>query len=252
MNTKNLVLDLGNTRLKWALADVVDLHAGVPLAYADETLAAGLAQRWIDVEKPALVWAASVAGAARENEIATAVRQRFDCDTRFVRSVANACGVQSAYPIADRLGIDRFLGLIALHQTERTAVLLVSCGTALTLDLLAPDGRHHGGLIAPSPALMQHALYGNTAQLKAGGDAHRVALADNTDDAIFSGTWFAAVALVERVLAQAERQLDAPVKLVLSGGAANELRAALGGLGRIEPELVLRGLSRYAAEHAQC
>ncbi|QBB69489.1 type III pantothenate kinase [Pseudolysobacter antarcticus] len=249
MNTKNLLLDLGNTRLKWALADAAGLHAGAPLTYAEETLAAGLVRRWLDIEKPAHVWAASVAGAAREADLATAVRQRFDCATSFVRCVASACGVHNAYPIADRLGIDRFLGLIALHQTERAPVLLVSCGTALTLDLLASDGRHHGGLIAPSPALMQHALYGNTAQLKAGGDAHWVALADNTDDAVFSGTWFAAVALVERVLAQATNQLDAPVELVLSGGAANELQAALGGLGRIEPELVLRGLSVYAAEH---
>jgi type III pantothenate kinase len=251
VNTKNLLLDLGNTRLKWALADVVDLHAGVPLTYAEETLAAGLASRWLDVEKPVQVWAASVAGTAREADLAAAVRQRFDCDTSFVRSVANACGVQNAYPVADRLGVDRFLGLIALHQAERTPVVLVSCGTALTLDLLTPDGRHHGGLIAPSPALMQHALYGNTAQLKAGGDAHWVALADNTDDAVFSGTWFAAVALVERMLVQATRQLDAPVELVLSGGAADELQAALGGRGRIEPALVIRGLSLYAAEHPQ-
>ena len=251
MNTKNLLLDLGNTRLKWALADGVDLLAGTPLAYADETLAAGLAQRWRDVEKPARVWVASVAGAAREAELATAVRQGFDCGITFVRSVPNACGVENAYPMAGRLGIDRFLGLIALHQTERKPVLLVSCGTALTLDLLTPDGRHHGGLIAPSPALMQHALYGNTAQLKAGGDAHWVALADNTDDAVFSGTWFAAVALVERVLAQATRQLDTQIELVLSGGAADALQAALGGYGRIEPELVLRGLSLYAVDHPQ-
>lgn len=251
MNTKNLLLDLGNTRLKWALADGVDLLAGTPLAYAHETLAAGLAQRWRDVEKPARVWVASVAGAAREAELATAVRQGFDCGITFVRSVPNACGVENAYPMAGRLGIDRFLGLIALHQTERKPVLLVSCGTALTLDLLTPDGRHHGGLIAPSPALMQHALYGNTAQLKAGGDAHWVALADNTDDAVFSGTWFAAVALVERALAQATRQLDTQIELVLSGGAADALQAALGGFGRIEPELVLRGLSLYAVDHPQ-
>lgn len=245
-----MLLDVGNTRLKWALGDGNELHVGAPLTYTEENLVPGLLQHWYGLKIPDRVWAASVAGPSREAELGNAVRACFGCDITFVHSVARACGVNNAYAQPQRLGIDRFLALIALHQTEIAPLLLASCGTALTLDVLTPEGCHRGGLIMPSPALMQRALYDNTA-LQPRHSAQLVALAENTDDAIHSGTWLAAVALVERVRAQTTQHFGAPATLILSGGAASTLQNALGGLGRIEPHLVLRGLSMYAIEHAR-
>ena len=177
-----------------------------------------------------------------------ALRDRYGADPQFVQSSAQACGVRNAYAQPQRLGVDRFLGMIAAHAQAHEPTVVASCGTALTLDALAADGRHLGGLIAPSPSLMQSALRGNTARLGEPGGAHLVELADNTVDAVESGTWLAGVALIERFVARgAERLGTAPV-LILTGGGAAGLAELIKLPHRIDTELVLRGLARFAEQ----
>ena len=165
---------------------------------------------------------------------------------QFVSSAASVCGVRIAYRSPNALASTRFLGLIALHALERGPAVLASCGTALTLDALAADGTHLGGLISASPALSIDALTGSTARLQAPRSAHVVELADNTDDAIESGAWLAATALVERFVARAGARLDGAPALVLSGGGAARLSALVALPHRVDASLVLRGLAIYA------
>jgi type III pantothenate kinase len=196
------------------------------------------------------VWVASVAAPELDVAFAHAVRTRWHIDPVFVRSTAAACGVRNAYAQPERLGVDRFLALIAAHARQQGAVVIAGCGTALTLDALAADGRHLGGLIAPAPELMRSALLGNTARLGNIDAARIVEIADNTADAVLSGTWLAAAALVERFVAQAAGRVGMAPALLLGGGGAAQLGALLALPHRIDAELVLRGLARYADQHA--
>jgi len=201
---------------------------------------------WTDAGGVAAAVVASVADPALDQRLAASVRARFGVTPRFVTSPAAACGVRNAYAAPERLGVDRFLGLVALHAAHAAPAVLASCGTALTLDALAADGSHLGGLIAPSPALMLDALTGATARLTPPQSARIVEIADNTADAMQSGAWLAAAALVERFAAHAGARLGAAPALVLSGGGAAALGPLLGCAHRIEPEIVLRGLAVYA------
>ena len=241
-----LLIDVGNTRLKCALWDGRELRFIGALAHAGNDAKIDFASLWKDVEQVSSILVASVAGAALGNQVERNALERFGVQARFVLSPASACGVRNAYPQPERLGIDRFLGLVALRAVETGPCVLASCGTALTLDALAADGVHLGGLIAPSPALMRDALTGATARLTPPQSARVVERADNTDDAIESGVWLAGAALLERFVAHAATTFGASPAVVLTGGGAARLGALIEPPHRIDAELVLRGLAVYA------
>ena len=236
-----LLVDIGNTRLKSALVDgdrwqsIDPAPQGVP----DDAL-------WKNIQNVDAVWIASVASAQINDRVAELVHERFGTAAHFVRSTAEAAGVRNAYARPERLGVDRFLSLIAVHAQRPGATVIASCGTALTLDALRDDGQHLGGLIAPSPTLMQQALRSGTAQLGHFDDAAVVDIADDTDTAIASGTWLAAVTLTQRFLFKTTERLGAAPELVLTGGGAQRLAELLERPSRVEPDLVLRGLARIA------
>ncbi|NJR44320.1 type III pantothenate kinase [bacterium] len=158
---------------------------------------------------------------------------------------------RSGYLAPAALGVDRFLGMLgALNVWPAQMRVVALVGTALTIDVVQPDGQHLGGLIAPGPSLMQASLHRSTADLPLGGGQY-AALAHATRDAIYSGSVAAAAALIQRVVATYTNS-----QLILSGGAAQMLLPALNERPQwprldLQPDLVLRGLWRYAeAEQA--
>jgi type III pantothenate kinase len=240
-----LLIDLGNTRLKSALWDGTRLDSRPPLIHGGGN-AHSPAALWKNIPNIDAVWIASVAQPTLDAALADAVRTHFGMDPNFVHSRAQACGVRNAYAQPERLGVDRFLGLIAAYAHARAPAVIAGCGTALTLDALDADGIHLGGLIAPSPGLMQAALRGNTARLGEADAARIVELADNTADAVESGSWLAATALVERFNTRAAQRLGTAPALILTGGGAVRLTGLLGLPHRVDTDLVLRGLARFA------
>lgn len=240
-----LLVDLGNSRLKWALHDET-LHVGAPVDHA-RPLPPQLDAAWGRAGAVTRALVASVAAPALEAELAVAVMARFGIAAEFVRTPAQAAGVRNAYATPAKLGIDRFLALVALHADAALPVVHASVGTALTLDALAADGTHHGGLIAPSPALMQQTLLDATARVTASDDAPIAELATDTESAVRSGCLLAAAALIERFRAQAAVVLGTPPALVLSGGGAPPLVPLLAPPVRVKVDLVLRGLAAIVA-----
>jgi type III pantothenate kinase len=236
-----LLVDIGNTRLKSALIDGERWQSidAVPGARIDDAL-------WKNVQSIESAWIASVASPEVTERISAHVRERFGAAAHIVRSFAQAGGVRNAYAQPERLGVDRFLSLIAVHAQRKGAAVIASCGTALTLDALRDDGLHLGGLIAPSPSLMQQALRTGAAQLRDIDDAAVVEIASDTDAAVASGTWLAALALTERFIAKASGRLGITPRLVVTGGGSDKLAALLDRAYEIEPDLVLRGLARLA------
>jgi type III pantothenate kinase len=243
-----LLLDLGNTRLKWAMQTGESLSDPGALAWSEDVPAA-LAAAWQRLPMPQAIVAASVADAAREAMLLRCTRDRFGLGISWLRTPAAACGVINAYAEPQRLGVDRFLGMVAAHADGLGACVLVGVGTALTLDALAADGHHLGGLIAPGPHLMQQSLLGATARVRPEQDGKLVDAADNTADAVHSGCWQAAAALVERFVATMTPRLGGHAVLSLSGGDARQLAALLTLSPRLGEHSVLRGLAVWAQAH---
>ena len=241
-----LLLDLGNTRLKWALHDGSATLAHGAAAW-HEDVANALSAAWPGLPPTAAAFGASVVDAERERLIARSVATAFGRDVTWLRTPAEACGVRNAYAEPQRLGVDRFLAMVAARADGIAPCVLAGVGTALTLDALAADGRHLGGLIAPGPRLMQQSLLGATAQVRPAHAGAIVEAADNTADAVASGCWLAAAALVERFAARMAPALGGAPALRLGGGDAETLRPLLATPAQLVHDGVLRGLAAWAA-----
>lgn len=241
-----LLLDLGNTRLKWALQ--AQSHGWLARGATDwqDDLANALESAWASLPRVALVIAASVVDERREAQVAAAVDRLFACSPTWLRTPASACGVRNAYAEPQRLGIDRFLAMVAAHAEGLAPCVLAGAGTALTLDALAADGRHLGGLIAPGVALMQQSLLAATARVRPQRPGEVLELADNTADAVASGCWQAAAALIERFATRMTPRLGTHASLIIDGGDAADLLPLLSLPARLSQDGVLRGLAVWA------
>ena len=243
-----LLLDLGNTRLKWAMVSADEWIGRGAVAW-DEDVAAMLAHAWKGLAQPQRVLGASVVDASRERHMEQLVSESFSRDIEWVRTPAEACGVRIAYAEPQRLGVDRFLAMVAARHEGCAPCVLAGIGTALTLDALMADGRHLGGLIAPGPLLMQQSLLGATARVRPEHAGAIRSIADNTADAVVSGCWQAVAALVERFATQVASTSGDTQRLLLDGGDAATLLPLLGVPAELAADSVLRGLHVWAASH---
>lgn len=237
---KDWLFDLGNTRLK--CAPLVEGRCGEVVALAHGE--AGFAGR-LDALLPrvgGVAHVASVAPQALAVDLLEALASRF-VRIDIARTQSRCAGVRIAYADPSKLGVDRFLALLAAHE-RGGATLVVGVGTALTIDLVDAGGQHHGGCIAPSPALMREALHARASVLpREGGE--RIGFARDTADALASGCEGAALALVADSFAAARERLGIAPNVLLHGGGAPALQAALPD-SILAPSLVLEGLACWA------
>jgi type III pantothenate kinase len=223
-----LAVDVGNTRLKWALysapkPDAVAIAHGAVFLEAIDGLAEG---QWRDLPVPSSMLGSIVAGEGVRRRTEEQL-ELWDVEPRWVVSAASACGVTNGYDHPTRLGVDRWVALIgARHRVLATGAprpaLVVMVGTAVTVDALDASGHFLGGLILPGFGLMLRALEMGTAGLKAPtGEA--VDFPTNTSDALMSGGADAIAGAVERMHRKLMRRCGQEPVLLMSGGAAVKL-----------------------------
>jgi type III pantothenate kinase len=233
-----LLIDMGNTRLKWAMAEHGQLHGQAALANVQldrETLK----QQWQTLPTPQQVAIACVSASPLLTLVQSISHELWPEATIVqAKSQAQALGVTNAYQQPEKLGVDRWLALIAAHWHYPTAVCVVDCGTAITVDLLEANGEHRGGYISPGLALMKKSLAQGTNALPLIDTSYPDQPALSTEAAIHSGTLLAARGLIEHVLATRA----APSQLLLTGGDAHIIAEHLNIPAEIDNDLVLRGL----------
>jgi type III pantothenate kinase len=246
-----LLVDVGNSRVKWARLDASGvLGEQVAAPYAGWSVGQWRAALF-DVLPVEGVLAASVAGDETDAALDAAARLATGRGVEFVATAREAAGVRNGYADPALLGVDRWVAVVGAHRHTRGACVVADIGTAATIDVVASDGRHQGGYIVPGPALMVASLLRSTADLAAHHDSSGAArterpFADNTRDAIERGCRLAVAALVDRSVADAERTTGEPPRLLLTGGAAPGLLPYLRTAAEHLPDLVLRGLAELA------
>lgn len=232
-----LLIDAGNSRLKWAwLRDGrPGDEAGIDVAALD---GAPLASAWRGATAALYT---CVAGDAVDAALRAALPS--GCAVHRIRSGEQAAGLTNLYERPAQLGADRWVALIGARTLVAGPLVVATAGTATTVDALDEADRFLGGYILPGLHLMLESLARNTADLPhaqgAPSDWPR-----NTDDAILNGCAGAQAALIARV----RDRLGSSATLLLSGGGADALAPHIeGGLRRAD-NLVLRGLARLAAD----
>ncbi|WP_145650587.1 type III pantothenate kinase [Pseudoduganella lurida] len=232
-----LLVDAGNTRVKWALVDA-DAPLGQWRAQGAVTLDRidALPAQWPFVADRVLV--SNVAGAAVRAALEAALGAQ--ANVEWFASVPARAGVVNGYRNPLQLGCDRFAAAIGAHAlVPAQAAVIANCGTATTVDIVGADGRFGGGMILPGLALMHGALARNTAQLPqidAGAPLPPV-FADNTHDAILSGCLAAQAGAIARACDSA-MATHGTVACIISGGAAQLVMPALALPGAVAPRRV--------------
>jgi type III pantothenate kinase len=245
-----LLIDIGNTRIKWAWLDAHGLGEQSAAAHADWTSRQVNDQVLASDTAPARVLVANVSGPRMAELLCEALQERWQIAPTFVASAAAACGVSNGYADYRKLGVDRWLGVIAAHASGTRAFCVVSVGTAMTVDGVTADGRHVGGVIVPGPDLMCSTLMRHTSDIlkhAQDGVAGKELFADNTLGAVRQGALHALAALIERAVESMRSELKETPVLLLTGGAATSVQHLLAMTSTVVPDLVIRGLAVIAA-----
>lgn len=263
MTARILLLDAGNSRLKWGVLDEAlnqslalpsangHADAAAPLNWLDHGAAnydhlADLPARWQQGGAFAACYAVNVAGDA----VGTRVQQlvaHMGLQPIWLKASARACGVHNGYTPTSSLGADRWAALIAVRQRTTDAALVVSAGSALTVDALNSAGQFLGGLIVPGLHLMRTALANSTAQV--GTQYGKVSSFPNTTaDAVESGLIAAIIGAIETMHKRLDALGTTSTHIFVTGGDVATLKPYLPPGSILIPGLVLEGVYHLSRE----
>jgi type III pantothenate kinase len=251
-----LLVDVGNTRIKWARLDrgrIGRAQAAVHSAWSSATYARRL---FAGQARPTHMWVTSVAG-PRVNRTLAAAARRAGAASTFVTVPRRGGGVTVGYLEPWRLGSDRFVAAVGARELfPRSSLCVIGIGTAMTLDLIDAEGRHRGGAIIPAPALMVETLFSRThgiqRRAQGGGRGEGAALfARATRAGLLQGARYAAAALIDRAAEEARVLLGRRPIVVLTGGESATVRSLVRSPCVVVPDLVLRGLAVLARRQAR-
>ncbi len=242
-----LAIDVGNTRLKWALyaspqPGAATLAHGAVFIENIDALAEG---DWARLPAPTSMLGSNVAGDAIRRRVEEQL-ELWDIAPRWVVPAAQAGGVTNGYDFPSRLGADRWVALIGarshvLARGPARPALVVMIGTAVTVDALDIEGQFLGGLILPGHGIMLRALEGGTAGLRVPTGEVRH-FPTNTSDALTSGGTYAITGAIGRMHRHLQERCGQPPVLLMTGGAGWKVSPYLDVPHELVEHLIFDGL----------
>lgn len=270
----NLLIDAGNSSLKWALyRRHGHVDSGNPVVYPsskdssrNSLLVSQLAVSWqslVDIEQhPLQILVSNVAGSWVMDAITRWVSDHLekellvkDANWLTIDNVVaqeSAHGVVNAYKQPERLGADRWASLVAARQLISDDCCIIDCGSALTIDVLSRSGEHKGGIISPGWQMMKKSLMTGTDAITSetiSGELTEVPLLGrDTREAIEAGIVASCTGAVSHVLQHFQEESGSRLHCVITGGGARKLLPHLSQgnpevVFQYEPDWVLKGLA---------
>lgn len=249
------LIDIGNSRIKWASIENAAYKAGSALAYS------GISQQEIIKQiqnlsgAPSCIYIASVAQEKFLNDLKKCLVANFAVEPFQMITQQIAAGINNGYDDASKLGIDRWLGILAAYNLKPGNALVVDAGSALTLDFVDENGFHQGGLIAPGLSMMREALTTKTAKLGYNTLIKSQCISNtferNTQDAIREGTLRMMVDFISTEAEKIRNENRGQVNFYLTGGDAPALLPFLDNEWIYKPDLVLNGMCHLVLSESQ-
>ncbi len=247
-----LAIDVGNTRLKWALhsaprRDAPVLAQGAEFLENIDKLAEG---EWAGLPAPNRMLGCVVAGDAIKRRVEDQM-ELWDVSANWVVSSSFEAGVTNGYDHPARLGADRWVAMIGawhrgLAQGAARSMVVVMVGTAVTVDALDASGRFLGGLILPGHGIMLRALESGTAGLRV-PTGNVCPFPTNTSDALTSGGTYAIAGAVERMVQHVRQHTGTEPRCMMTGGAGWKMAPSMSLHFELVDNLVFDGLLEMAA-----
>jgi type III pantothenate kinase len=247
-----LLIDVGNTRLKWAWLTSTGLSDQQAIAYRHAKPGIWSTALFESGEKASRVLVSNVAGAAMARTLVRLTKKRFGVAVEFITAAAEFHGLINGYLDPSLLGADRWLALIGAWTKARSALCVVDAGTAVKVDSVDAGGRHLGGLIVPGIHMMREALIKSTSDIARAVEQSTPSmagvLANNTIGAVSRGAVFALAGMADRAADVVQQSTGVKPKIFITGGDAGMISGSMRSQGEIVPDLVLQGLAAVAAQ----
>jgi type III pantothenate kinase len=247
-----LLLDIGNTRVKWfcqdaeysqSFFDESVIHEG-EFFKALTKVRQSLLEKKIQREVSEVCIGSVVAG---KEDLMRAVQFVWNLTPMFVSVSKEAGGVINSYAEPVSMGVDRWAAIVEAFSMVESGVCVFDLGSALTIDVVNISGLHLGGYILPGMKMMSDSLLKNTSGVYVNQiNFHKAepVLGNSTTSAVNNGVLFTAITLIESSIRGFAKKFDFPVEFFLTGGGAPLILPFIGESVRYEADLVLRGLGR--------
>lgn len=237
MNAPALLLDLGNSRIKWRQAE----QSGI--AHSAEALW----QQCQSLPPTHSVMGCAVASPDLQAQISDLFAHQWQAQARWLKVSRSALGIHNHYLHLTEQGPDRWAAVLGASQKfPRQNTLVISAGTAVVIDSLNAEGDFLGGTIAPGLGLMKSALHQATARLPL-AQGQVTNYPQSTVDAIETGCLRAILGAIDIAKNELVRAKQGDVQIVLFGGDAAILARLLNGNAIAVDNLVLDGLAALLA-----
>ncbi|MCF7969990.1 MAG: type III pantothenate kinase [Methylococcaceae bacterium] len=241
----NLLIDIGNTRVKWAIQELDKLDTFAAIAHHQDDFSATLISAWRLLAMPDCIYIACVGSIEIKQLLINIIRLVWsNCPIQEIHSEKFSCGVSNGYLNPEKLGVDRWLAMLGAYEHYSAPLCIVDFGTAITLDVIDEHGWHLGGLIMPGLTLLKQSLNKGTADLSYCTEPHEQGLANSTQAAIYSGSLYAIKGFIEAGLMQCAQT----TQLILTGGDALFLADILKLEAVVDTELVFKGIALLSSE----
>lgn len=250
LSSEMLLLDIGNSRIKWGTADdngkIFVIGSAI---HRDRDISTLANQHWTNLS-PKRVIASNVAGNNLANTLREWINTNWQIALELLIPQQYAYGVSNAYHNPSHLGADRWAALLGAARRPHGHLCVVDCGTAVTIDILLANNQHQGGLIMPGLNLMRSSLITGTAGVKfnINLDTPATLLGCDTDSAVNNGTLYAITALINHVVANLALTLAAEVSVIITGGDSELIIPFLHSNIEYRANLVLEGLALFGIE----
>lgn len=241
-----LLMDIGNSEVKWA-SDAGLANENVQRAPSQD-LAGSLIPQLVSLPSPSEVAIACVLQPERRRELDAWIEDNWGVSPRLAQTRAQELGVVNGYRPPERLGVDRWLGLLAARAISTEPLLVVDCGTATTLDAMDAAGRHLGGVILPGLRLFHQCLNSQTHIPPVEMNGEIGDFATDTAAGIASGAMLATTSAVEAMLERVRQACGRQPRCLLTGGMASQVTRYLAAPHRLVPHLILQGLSMQVGQ----
>ncbi len=251
-----LAIDIGNSRIKWAEFNESEIQRHGCFEYAAEDLQISLKRENLPLGS-AVVEVSCVAAESVKKQLIDFINSNNGSRVNFAQTQVNQCGVSNSYERVSKMGIDRWLAMIAAYKLLKAEsaerICVIDCGTAITLDLLDAEGQHMGGLIMPGYQTMRRSLVRGTGNIQQANEVQYVAplvsglassiLASSTQDAVSKGCAQLIVGGLSDIVGRYRSGADGGLRCVVTGGDGEWVSQALACENVYDPFLVLRGLN---------
>ena len=238
----NLLLDIGNTSIAWAVHKTNKILQTGSFFYDAGKIEKSILNQLSSFADATSVLVSSVLSQEKTIEITDLFQLKWNCMVWQAKTTSEFSGLKNSYKNPEQMGVDRWLNMIAARAEFNNHLILIDCGTAMTIDIVKVNGQHAGGFILPGLMMIQDTLISNTNRIKVDSNTTGIIEpANNTQDAISNGAMISLVASIENVF---NRFIDNNEKTdcVITGGDASQVMRNLSINYVHRPMLIFDGL----------